>query len=199
MVTNVKTPFCFETPGPCESARKCSADKVTDDTSARVENVTALHTMTLHCSCPSGCALVSSVSSTCTSTLTPVVPSALFRHLHRNIYLNQAWDNACLRTPCGDTLAAETEKNHVSSHTPAHSQMTVQWWQHVVFRSRVAHLCCVSIRDDATPLASPSSIEPTQSEPQPHALSWDALSAVRVLVRPLQVEMQSSSPCLTWA
>ena len=30
----------LETQGPCESERKCSTDTVTDDTSARVENVT---------------------------------------------------------------------------------------------------------------------------------------------------------------
>ena len=30
----------LETHGPCESVRKCSADTVTDDTSARLENVT---------------------------------------------------------------------------------------------------------------------------------------------------------------
>ena len=30
----------LEFQGPCESVRKCSADTVTDDTSARVDNVT---------------------------------------------------------------------------------------------------------------------------------------------------------------
>ena len=40
VVTNVKTPFCFETEGPCENVLECSADTVTGDMSARVENVT---------------------------------------------------------------------------------------------------------------------------------------------------------------
>ena len=40
VVTHVKTPFCFETQGTCESVRTCDVDTVTDDTSARVENVT---------------------------------------------------------------------------------------------------------------------------------------------------------------
>ena len=40
----------LETQGPCESVRKCGADRVTDDTSARVENVT--EAMECYCNLP---------------------------------------------------------------------------------------------------------------------------------------------------
>ena len=39
-MTNVKTPFCFETQGPCGSVRTCIVDTVTDDTIAQVKDVT---------------------------------------------------------------------------------------------------------------------------------------------------------------
>ena len=39
-MANVKTPFCFETQGPCGSVRTCRDDMVTYHTSAQVENVT---------------------------------------------------------------------------------------------------------------------------------------------------------------
>ena len=42
VMTNVKTPFCFETQGPCGSVRRCSDDTVTVDTSAEVKDVTSL-------------------------------------------------------------------------------------------------------------------------------------------------------------
>ena len=32
VMTDVKTPFCFETQGPCGSVRRCSDDTVTHDT-----------------------------------------------------------------------------------------------------------------------------------------------------------------------
>ena len=40
VMTNVKTPFCVETPGLCKSVRTCDVDTVTDDTSAQVKDVT---------------------------------------------------------------------------------------------------------------------------------------------------------------
>ena len=39
-MTNVKTPFCFETQGPCGSVRKGGADTLTADSSAQVKDVT---------------------------------------------------------------------------------------------------------------------------------------------------------------
>ena len=38
----------LETQGPFESVRKCSTDTVTDDTSARVENVTIFYACLVH-------------------------------------------------------------------------------------------------------------------------------------------------------
>ena len=42
VMTSVKTPFCFETQGPCGSVRTCDVDTVTDDTSAQVKDVTTV-------------------------------------------------------------------------------------------------------------------------------------------------------------
>ena len=42
VMTYVKTSFCFETQGPCGSVRTCDVDTVTDDTSAKVKDVTTV-------------------------------------------------------------------------------------------------------------------------------------------------------------